>query len=293
MTPTTLPSGLDRFLRVNLPLFDEPPDADWVEDVALMHGTTVEVLWSVVRQRMKNAPAVPRPLAWTLPSDESQPAPIAEARPFNVQHPFDRVLSALRARGCRILPKHDGRGRDAKRAMCPAHEDRNPSLVVTADGPNVLLHCFGGCPVGRIVAVLGLKLADLFSSPPQAQVRRRRTPVIRPIPAPKLSKEERLTRKRRLTADRTRRWRERRTIAAVTRQNIRSVICDSVTLGDAPNVLRVTSHVESRSVSTPSEFLTPFLTRDGNAVLEISTPVHGEICCDPENPSLGDGGDDG
>lgn len=48
-------------------------------------------------------------------------------------------------------------------AQCPAHEDRGPSLSVrqTPDG-SALIHCFGGCSVGDIVAALGLQLGDLF-----------------------------------------------------------------------------------------------------------------------------------
>ena len=46
---------------------------------------------------------------------------------------------------------------------CPAHEDRRPSLSVceTFDKA-VLLHCFAGCTVHDITAVLGLNMADLF-----------------------------------------------------------------------------------------------------------------------------------
>ena len=48
-------------------------------------------------------------------------------------------------------------------ARCPAHEDAVPSLSVSegADG-RVLLKCFAGCPVRRIVGSLGLTMRDLF-----------------------------------------------------------------------------------------------------------------------------------
>jgi hypothetical protein len=48
-------------------------------------------------------------------------------------------------------------------ARCPGHRDRNPSLTIreTDDG-TVLLHCFGGCPVQRVVEAVGLNLSDLF-----------------------------------------------------------------------------------------------------------------------------------
>lgn len=48
-------------------------------------------------------------------------------------------------------------------AVCPAHEDRTPSLSIAAgaDG-RVLLHCWAGCRTRDIVAALGLQSSDLF-----------------------------------------------------------------------------------------------------------------------------------
>jgi hypothetical protein len=48
-------------------------------------------------------------------------------------------------------------------ARCPAHDDRGPSLSVreTSDKA-VLLHCFAGCTVNDITALLGLDMADLY-----------------------------------------------------------------------------------------------------------------------------------
>lgn len=71
---------------------------------------------------------------------------------------YDRVVAALRARGCR----HNG-----KNWECPAHDDRNPSLSVTpAEGDNgsgkVLLHCHAGCSVKEVCSALGLELSELF-----------------------------------------------------------------------------------------------------------------------------------
>jgi hypothetical protein len=49
-------------------------------------------------------------------------------------------------------------------AKCPAHDDRAPSLSISsgADG-RVLLKCFSGCEVDRIVAALGVQTRDLFA----------------------------------------------------------------------------------------------------------------------------------
>jgi hypothetical protein len=51
-------------------------------------------------------------------------------------------------------------------AKCPAHQDRSPSLSVREleDG-RLLLHDFGGCETGDVLAALGLTLADLFERP--------------------------------------------------------------------------------------------------------------------------------
>lgn len=48
-------------------------------------------------------------------------------------------------------------------ALCPAHEDKTPSLSIREgqDG-RVLVHCFGGCEVYNIVGSVGMDLTDLF-----------------------------------------------------------------------------------------------------------------------------------
>jgi hypothetical protein len=51
-------------------------------------------------------------------------------------------------------------------ACCPAHEDRSPSLSIRElDDGRVLLHDFGGCETGDVLAALGLTLADLYERP--------------------------------------------------------------------------------------------------------------------------------
>jgi hypothetical protein len=48
-------------------------------------------------------------------------------------------------------------------ALCPAHEDKNPSLLVgiTREG-RYLVHCYSGCSGADVVASVGLTLADLY-----------------------------------------------------------------------------------------------------------------------------------
>jgi putative DNA primase/helicase len=77
------------------------------------------------------------------------------------EHPYDRLVAALRARGLSVRQCRA----DAVRASCPAHPDRRPSVTVTRREDRVLLRCFSGCRVSAIVAALGLRMADLFLGP--------------------------------------------------------------------------------------------------------------------------------
>src|SRR5262245_2500885 len=82
-------------------------------------------------------------------------------RPRSAEHPFDRVIHALRAAGCQVRLT----GSDRARAHCPTHRDVRPSLAVTRKDDRVLLKCFAGCRFGDICRGLNLKQADLFSGP--------------------------------------------------------------------------------------------------------------------------------
>lgn len=68
-------------------------------------------------------------------------------------------------------------------ALCPAHHDRSPSLSIRDVESRVLVHCFAGCAVADVVAVVGLDLGDLF--PPRESVNydSRRRLQVKPIPA--------------------------------------------------------------------------------------------------------------
>ncbi len=73
--------------------------------------------------------------------------------------PIERVLSALREHGKN--PKQSGKGWIA---LCPAHDDHDPSLSISeGEDGKVLLNCFShNCKAESITNAIGLKLGDLF-----------------------------------------------------------------------------------------------------------------------------------
>jgi hypothetical protein len=75
---------------------------------------------------------------------------------------LQNVLSRLRG------VRKDGKG---WKALCPAHDDRKPSLKVDeAEDGKVLLKCFAGCGTEDIIAAIGLKMSDLYPEPKQRPV---------------------------------------------------------------------------------------------------------------------------
>ena len=79
------------------------------------------------------------------------------------------ILEHLRSRGLVVVERRRG-----ALAQCPAHEDRRPSLDVTTgrDG-RTLVHCRAGCRVDEVLAMVGLRLGDLFAHALDAPVRAR------------------------------------------------------------------------------------------------------------------------
>lgn len=53
-------------------------------------------------------------------------------------------------------------GTDRWVALCPAHDDRRPSLSLRLKGDRWLVICFAGCELIDIVNSIGLEIADLF-----------------------------------------------------------------------------------------------------------------------------------
>jgi hypothetical protein len=47
-------------------------------------------------------------------------------------------------------------------ALCPAHDDKGPSLSIRDTGERILLHCFAGCDAEDVLAAVNMTWADLY-----------------------------------------------------------------------------------------------------------------------------------
>jgi len=66
-----------------------------------------------------------------------------------------KLLSLLRG----VKPTGPGRWV----SLCPAHEDKRPSLAIRElPDARILVHCFGCCATSEVLAAVGLTMEDLF-----------------------------------------------------------------------------------------------------------------------------------
>jgi hypothetical protein len=76
------------------------------------------------------------------------------------ENPLKHILSCLEG----VEETSNG----SYQALCPAHDDHDPSLSVSAVVENgtqkVLISCWAGCERDQILKKLGLEWKDLFSS---------------------------------------------------------------------------------------------------------------------------------
>lgn len=72
----------------------------------------------------------------------------------NSASPIERLLSLLES----VKTTSPGHWM----ALCPAHDDHNPSLSITVNQNAILVHCLAGCETKTIIEKLGLNMADLF-----------------------------------------------------------------------------------------------------------------------------------
>lgn len=81
---------------------------------------------------------------------------------------MSQVLKAgrLERRAREIVENLNGSwGRGKGMCVCPAHDDRSPSLSVTLGRTAILFHCFAGCSNEEVIAALGrrgVRARDLF-----------------------------------------------------------------------------------------------------------------------------------
>ena len=89
----------------------------------------------------------------------------------NLPRPLQTLLAALNAHGCN--PHEAGTRRWV--ALCPAHNDHNPSLSIYVDESGSLtVRCFAGCATTRVVQELGLRMGDVFPPAARREAFRRR-----------------------------------------------------------------------------------------------------------------------
>lgn len=54
-------------------------------------------------------------------------------------------------------------GNDQWQCLCPAHEDKSPSVgIKLVNDGRILIHCFSGCSTNDILDAVGLSFDDLF-----------------------------------------------------------------------------------------------------------------------------------
>jgi hypothetical protein len=90
---------------------------------------------------------------------------------------YDRVLARLDGVRLRSGPQE-------AQALCPAHDDHNPSLSVTAvPGWGVLVCCHAGCRTEDVLTAIGLSMADLYDKPKKSSYDSRRNAAMMRPPA--------------------------------------------------------------------------------------------------------------
>ena len=67
-------------------------------------------------------------------------------------------------------------GNDRYKALCPAHDDRSPSLAIKFDGDRLLLHCFSGCETADVLGAIGLTFADIMPNKSTGNFKKDRKP---------------------------------------------------------------------------------------------------------------------
>ena len=75
-----------------------------------------------------------------------------------------------------LLKKVQSIGNGRYKALCPAHEDKSPSLAITGDDDRVLFHCFSGCDPADVLGAIGLTFTDIMPNKSSANYKKDRKP---------------------------------------------------------------------------------------------------------------------
>ena len=67
-------------------------------------------------------------------------------------------------------------GNNRYKALCPAHDDRSPSLAIKDDSDRLLLHCFSGCETTDVLGAIGLTFADIMPNKSSGNFKKDRKP---------------------------------------------------------------------------------------------------------------------
>jgi hypothetical protein len=74
------------------------------------------------------------------------------------------------------LEKVQSIGNGRYKALCPAHDDRSPSLAIKDDDGRLLLHCFCGCDTADVLGAIGLTFADIMPNKSSGNFKKDRKP---------------------------------------------------------------------------------------------------------------------
>ena len=74
------------------------------------------------------------------------------------------------------LEKVQSIGNNRYKALCPAHDDRSPSLAIKDKSDRVLLHCFSGCETKDVLGAIGLTFADIMPNKSAGNFKKDRKP---------------------------------------------------------------------------------------------------------------------
>ena len=81
-----------------------------------------------------------------------------------LQKTFDDIVERTRAKPIGTAGSFSG--------LCPAHDDKSPSLSISLVNDKILLNCHTGCTIDDICLSLGIEQTDLFAPRDEKQINR-------------------------------------------------------------------------------------------------------------------------